>query len=274
MSRSNIFFYFFLLFIATTTLFAKTEVKLLSNSYLDTKVGTIKNQKLITFIQQSVTESVKKEIKQKESTKVKKLKKTTQKRLSSVAKKKQNYVKKLAPIVQKVYKQLQKKYNQTLQWIQNNSHKKELQLLRKEYKVKTNIELIKAIKPHPVSIVLAQGAMESAWLTSRFATEANNIFGVWSFSKNEPRIAAGGSREGKIIYLKKYKSLEHSVKDYYKSIGKSWAYDKLREKRIYITDPHALLPTFEKYSEKGLTYTKILGKIIKNNNFEQYDIRK
>lgn len=182
-------------------------------------------------------------------------------------------MKTLAPIIQNVYQKLENKYIKVLGFVQNNTHKKELALLRKEYKVEDNIELLKAIKPHPVSIVLAQGAMESAWLTSRFAKDANNIFGVWSFNKNEPRIAAGGSRENKIIYLKKYTSLEHAVEDYYKSVAKSWAYDDLRENRIYTDDPYKLLPYFEKYSEKGLEYTKILAKIIKKNNFDKYDIR-
>lgn len=269
MFRFNSFWVFFLFcLIFNTHIYAKSEVKLLPKNFLDTKVGTIKDQKLIKNIKKPKLKKIKKIVIDEQH-----IKKRPKKPPLSVSKKKEKYIKTLAPIIQKVYKRLQNKYNQVLNWIQKGTHEKDLAPLRTEYKVKTNIELVKALKPHPVSIVLAQGAMESAWLTSRFAKDANNIFGVWSFSKNEPRIAAGGSREGKVIYLKKYNSLEHAVSDYYKSIAKSWAYDELREKRIYITDPYELLPTFERYSEKGLEYTKILGKIISKNNFTQYDIK-
>ena len=77
---------------------------------------------------------------------------------------------------------------------------------------------------HPISIALAQAAMESAWGTSRFFKEANNIFGVWAYYKNTPRIAALQKRNGKTIWLRKYASLEDSVSDYYRNISKSSAY--------------------------------------------------
>ena len=35
----------------------------------------------------------------------------------------------------------------------------------------------------PPSLILAQAANESAWGTSRFATEGNNLFGQWCFSR-------------------------------------------------------------------------------------------
>ena len=256
--------------VASSVLYGQSEVKLLPKNFMDTKIGTVENQKMITSLPKKPEELEKGEPKK---VIIHKEKKRPKKPTVTVTKKKENYVNTLAPIIQKVYRKLENKYLKVLEFVQNNSHKKELELLRKEYKVDDNIALLKAIKPHPVSIVLAQGAMESAWLTSRFAKDANNIFGVWSFNKNEPRIAAGGSRENKIIYLKKYTSLEHAVEDYYKSVGKSWAYDALRENRIYTDDPYKLLPYFDKYSEKGIEYTKILARIIEKNNFDKYDIR-
>lgn len=264
--------FFILLSISFLHGYNKAAVKLLPENFLDTKIGTVENQKLIKLVKPKVEKKIE-EAKKVVINDKKALKKRPRKVPLSVAKKKQAYVAALAPVIQNVYKKLQKRYNDVLTYIQHGTHEKILEKLRKEYRVASNMELVKAIKPHPVSIVLAQGAMESAWLTSRFAKDANNIFGVWSFNKNEPRIAAGGSRENKIVYLKKYESLEHSVEDYYKSIGKSWAYDRLRETRLYINDPYELLPFFEKYSEKGLEYTKILAKIIEKNNFVLYDIK-
>jgi Bax protein len=254
-------------FVISCSLYGSGEVKMLPSNFLDTQIGTIQNQKLITTLP--------KKIKKVEPKKVviHKEKKRPKKPTVTVTKKKANFVNTLAPIIQKVYKNLENRYLEVLTYVQNKTHEQELAALRKEYKAEDNIELLKALKPHPVSIVLAQGAMESAWLTSRFAKDANNIFGVWSFNKNEPRIAAGGSRENRIIYLKKYNSFEHAVEDYYKTVARSWAYEALRENRIYTDDPYKLLPYFDKYSEKGIEYTKILAKIIKKNNFDKYDIR-
>lgn len=56
---------------------------------------------------------------------------------------------------------------------------------------------------YPTSLILTQGALESAWGTSRFFREGNNIFGMWSTNPNEPRIAAKGVRDnGFVPHLK------------------------------------------------------------------------
>ena len=197
----------------------------------------------------------------------------TKKRKRKPNPKKEKFKKIMVPIVSDIYVELEKKYQNVKLDIKHNRNKEHTEQLKKEYKAKTNALLLQAIKPHPISIVLAQSAIESAWLSSRFATEANNIFGVWSFDKNEPRIAASGLRGKKTIYLKKYDSYNDAVRDYYKSIGKSWAYKKLRYLRTVTNKPHILLPHLESYSEKKAEYIKILKQLIKNNNFELYDIK-
>ncbi|MCK5702619.1 MAG: glucosaminidase domain-containing protein, partial [Cyclobacteriaceae bacterium] len=81
----------------------------------------------------------------------------------------------------------------------------------KTYKTKNFDELLKRLQPPPVSLVLAQAALESGWGSSRFFKEANNVFGIWSFSKNDERIIANESRGEKPIFLKKYPNLLGSV---------------------------------------------------------------
>lgn len=186
---------------------------------------------------------------------------------------KEKFKKIMVPIVTEVYKELDAKYHKIKNDIALNRNKDEIERLKKEYKAKNNQLLLHAIKPHPISIVLAQSAIESAWLGSRFAKDANNIFGVWSFSKNEPRIAATGARGDKIIYLKKYNSYKEAVRDYYKSIGKSWAYKKLRYLRTHTQNSFILLPHLKSYSEKGQSYLDTLKDLIKYNEFEKYDIK-
>ncbi len=128
-----------------------------------------------------------------------------------------------------------------------------------------------ALKPHPVSVTLAQAAMESSWGTSRFFNKANNVFGIWSFNKKEPRIAASGQRGTKKIYLKKYSNIKESVRDYYKNMGRSFAFKEFRKERLLSNDPLILVTKLDRYSEKGAAYGKALSSMIKYNKFMQYD---
>jgi len=191
----------------------------------------------------------------------------------SVAQKKKRFKDRLVPIVTDVYNELQSQYVSIKNDIQNNTNKLLIEKLKKEYKAKTDKSLLEALKPHPISIVLAQAAAESAWLTSRFTKEANNIFGVWSFNKKEPRIAASGLRGDKTIYLKKYSTMKEAVRDYYKNLAKNWAYKEFREERLLTSNPYVLSDYLINYSEKKDIYTKLLRSMIKYNKFDSFDIK-
>lgn len=239
----------------------QTEVKKFDKKLLKTDLGKIKEQKLIRQLPKK-EEPPKKVVKKK--------KKPSQ----SVAQKKQHFKDILVPIVTEVYKQLQKQFETVREDIAYNRNHQFIDELKEFYEVETNEELLMALKPHPISITLAQGAIESAWLTSRFTKVANNIFGVWSFRKNEPRVEATGMRGEKKIYLKKYKNLKAAVYDYYKNIAKNWAYDDFRKHRLTSNDPYALVEHLGSYSEKKERYIKLLKRMIEYNNFDQYDLKK
>jgi Bax protein len=181
----------------------------------------------------------------------------------SVSVKKKRFKDTLVPIATEVYNKLE------LQYL---AIKLDIDNLKKYYNAKTDQKLLYALKPHPISILLAQAAAESAWLTSRFTKDANNIFGVWSFNKNEPRIAASGMRGDKTIYLKKYKTLKEAVEDYYKNLGKTWAYSEFRKQRTLTNNPYILSDYLTSYSEKKVVYTELLKSMIKYNKFDIYDI--
>ncbi|MEA3513419.1 MAG: glucosaminidase domain-containing protein [Campylobacterota bacterium] len=252
-----------ILVIAIISLFTacdKSKVKVIKNNPLDTKIGTIVNQKLITKVK------VKKVIPKKI------IKKIIKKVPLSVQEKKQNFKEIMVPISKLVYKKLEDQYQDIKKNMLENKNREFIELLKKEYKAKSDEELLQALKPHPISIVLAQAAIESAWLTSRFTREANNIFGVWSFNKNEPRIAASGMRGDKTIYLKKYKNYKSAVEDYYKNLGKNWAYKEFRKQRIITSDPYELVLHLESYSEKKEAYTLMLQKVIRYNKFDSFDL--
>ncbi len=190
----------------------------------------------------------------------------------SVEEKKDRFYALLVPPVEKVYKELMTQYENTAEDIKNGTNTKKIKELKKIYRVKTDEKLLAALKPHPPSIVLAQAAMESSWATSRFFVEANNVFGMWSVNKSEPRIPALEKRNGtKTIWLKKFASVEDSVRAYYKLMGRGKAFKEFRKLRVTTDDPHQLVKKLDRYSEIGAAYGEELSQVIKFNDLTKYD---
>jgi len=131
--------------------------------------------------------------------------------------------------------------------------------------------LLAALKPHPPSIVIAQAAMESAWGTSRFFVKAKNVFGVWSFDEDEPRMAAGEQRGDKTIWVKKYKTLEASVRDNYRVLARGFAHQHFRDARLKTDNPYELVKKLDRYSEMKAEYGKELASVISYNKFAEFD---
>ncbi|NEW59733.1 hypothetical protein GSY74_00415 [Sulfurovum sp. bin170] len=145
-----------------------------------------------------------------------------------------------------------------------------LDKLYKKYRTDNGKELLSRMKTHPVSIVLAQAAIESGWGESRFFKEGKNIFGMWSVSKNEPRMRAKETRNGKAIYLRKYSSISDAIDDYFVTIGRG-AYKSFRKQRDITKDPLKLVAYLINYCELRGQYTKKLRKFIIANNLEDFD---
>lgn len=135
-----------------------------------------------------------------------------------------------------------------------------------------NLQLLnRRLITHPNSIVLAQAAVESGWGKSRFFKEANNLFGIWSYRSNEPRIKASSSRQDYQVYLRKYGDVSESIVDYFQTIGRAKPYSAFREKRMNTSNIDVLLPLLSPYSERKQEYVRQLRSMIKFNEFEQYD---
>ena len=177
----------------------------------------------------------------------------------------------IVPAVNDVYDELMSQYKKVSASIDSGKYSNQIETLKTEYKVTSNEALLMALKPHPKSIAIAQAAIESAWATSRFFNEANNIFGVWSFTEDEPRIAALQKRGDKTIWLKKYSSVKAAVRDYYRTLGRSSAFKEFRALRMQSNDPFLLVTKLDRYSEKGAEYGDELSSIIKFNQFDLYD---
>jgi len=144
-----------------------------------------------------------------------------------------------------------------------------LEDLYKKYKTDNIKKLANRLKTHPVSIVLAQAAIESAWGESRFFKEGNNIFGMWSYNKNEPRMRTKGTRNGKHIYVKKYASISDAIDDYFLVIGRG-AYKSFRKQRNITDNPLELVKYLVNYCELR-NYPSKLRKFIVHNKLRKFD---
>jgi len=143
--------------------------------------------------------------------------------------------------------------------------------LKMQYKANDLEMLLRRMSALPNSIVLAQAAVESGWGKSRFFKEGNNVFGMWSYNSNEPRLRANLSRHGEAIHVRAYEDLSGSITDYFKTLGTARAYQKLRAVMQETDDPDLLLPHLKYYSERRLDYVDQLRKMIRLNDFKQYD---
>lgn len=189
----------------------------------------------------------------------------------SLNKRKREFSSLVIPAIDKVYAELEEQYNEISKNITNPIYKEKISQLKKIYKVESDEELLMALKPHPKSIAIAQAAMESAWAESRFFKEANNLYGMWAVNKKGPRIAASEQRGERVIWLKKYSSIEDSIRDYYKTLARSKAYKDFRELKMQTDDPYLLVEKLENYSEIGEQYGEDLMKIIRYNKLYIYD---
>jgi Bax protein len=123
----------------------------------------------------------------------------------------------------------------------------------------------------PVCIILAQAALESGWGTSRFFLEGNNIFGMWSYSTNHERLAAGEKRGDRQIYVRKFPDIYASVLNYYQTLGRLRAYANFREALRNESDPYIIVGYLNKYSERGEAYTNTVASLIRQNDMEKFE---
>lgn len=147
-----------------------------------------------------------------------------------------------------------------------------LDKLEKEYQTRNLKVLAKRLQTFPVSIVLAQAALESGWGTSRFFQEANNPFGMWSFSDSHARVQALASRgDGKKVYLRKFKNLRAAVKAYYAMLATGRTFQRFRNMKMKTDNPLKLIQALNTYSERGAAYVNDLASVITFNNLDKYD---
>lgn len=159
-----------------------------------------------------------------------------------------------------------------------SSHRK-LQKLAKRYRVdmsnveSTIEELKKRIDIIPESLVLVQAANESAWGTSRFAKEANNLFGQWCYTQGCGLIPKSRKANAK-HEVRSFDTPQASVVSYMRNLNSHSAYrdfrvirSQLRANREKVTGIK-LVNGLENYSERRGEYVEELKEMIRQNNLE------
>jgi Bax protein len=126
----------------------------------------------------------------------------------------------------------------------------------------------------PASMVLAQAALESGWGTSRFAREANNLFGIRTYNPETPGLEPEKADGFRVV---KYADLGEGVAHYMLNLNTHPAYRKFRRARAQMRaegrDPDArhLATRLTQYSEIPKTYGNLLHQIIDGEKLEEFD---
>jgi Bax protein len=137
-------------------------------------------------------------------------------------------------------------------------------------------ELLIKIDEVPPSLVVAQAINESGWGRSRFAREANNLFGMWCYTPGcglvPERRRANDKHE-----VKRYASIQDSVNEYLRNINRNKAYIELRElrarqrQRMQLLSGEYLAQGLSEYSSIGAEYVNRIRNIIDSRQLDRLD---
>ena len=128
----------------------------------------------------------------------------------------------------------------------------------------------------PVSIALAQSAIESGWGTSRFVLEGNAPFVQWTTASFKGLVPKGRT-DGKTHKIRAFDDLYGSVRSYIHNLNTHRAYRRFRVMRETMRtsgkhlDSLTLISSLKSYSEKGDAYVKLLKNVIVVNQLEPLD---
>lgn len=133
--------------------------------------------------------------------------------------------------------------------------------------------LLRRVDVVPVSLALAQAAKESAWGTSRFAREGNNLFGEWCFSKGCGIVPANRA-PGRTHEVRAFRSPGESIDSYLMNLNTHPAYRELRLIRQSLRKQGSsilgreLAKGLSRYSERGDIYVTEVQNLIASNDLE------
>jgi Bax protein len=206
--------------------------------------------------------------------------------------KKQEFMTSLLPHIEKENRRmiaLRRKVSVMLDKIESDtalsaSEKQQISRLANEYRVKgdplvdiaAREEMLRKIDIIPSSLALAQAANESAWGESRFAQQANNLFGIWTYDQDKG-LKPKRREEGKTHLVRIFDDYSESVRYYMYTLNSHPAYRELRQIRQHLRDSdqvvegQKLAAGLEKYSAKGQAYIDLIQSLIEQNEWARLD---
>jgi Bax protein len=200
--------------------------------------------------------------------------------IKSIKEKKETFLQILLPLIVAENEKIKEDRKYLLKILQGNETDESKKWLNKRYKAykvsdKNIKDLLEKIDIIPTSIALAQAAKESGWGTSRFALEGNAIYGQWTWNGDgiEP-LEKTKDQNHKIL---KFPLLRASVKAYITNLNTHRGYKSFRVKRSELRKLNKklkgleLIHELENYAQTGKEYTKILEKIIKQNDLDELE---
>lgn len=152
--------------------------------------------------------------------------------------------------------------------------------MRKRYRIDKSLTdeqaipvLMRRMDTIPVSMVLAQAAIESAWGQSRFAREANNLFGQWCFRPG-CGIVPNSRPAGKTYEVKAFDSVDQGIAAYFQNINAFHRYSEIRDIREAARAAgkplkgYDMVAGLQAYSTRGDEYIRELRAMIRGNKLE------
>ena len=114
----------------------------------------------------------------------------------------------------------------------------------------------------PYEMIIGQAALESAWGQSRFAKEANNLFGIRTWNKDTPHLLPQGVEKWPGWGVKSFASKCDSVQYYIDLLNNHNAYKEFRELRQRMLDNNEMLDALQ-----------LIKKLDKFSTTKDYDAR-
>jgi len=134
--------------------------------------------------------------------------------------------------------------------------------------------LLTHIDKIPVSLTLAQAAIESGWGTSRFTQMGFALFGERTYNMSIPGMVPKGATGFKV---KRFHSTIGSIRSFMLTLNSHGAYRAFRARRAALRaqglDPTGqdLAPYLGSYSEIGDDYIKRILSTIRTNNLDEFN---
>lgn len=126
----------------------------------------------------------------------------------------------------------------------------------------------------PTSLALAQAIDESGWGSSRFAIEANSLFGEHQPSHSgAPGIGARGAK----VEMEAFESVHAAATAYLHNLNTTAAYAELRTHRAKLRAAGnrpgglELAPALASYSARGTAYVDTLVSIMRHHKLDDFD---